>query len=120
MERGVGLNDDVFVRGLLEFIHEHGLARLESFGDFRVDAEREVRALVVGCGHLARFRLNFVAERWNRFDHPGTGAVRARLAEHALERLFGALTRDTDEAEFVERKGLRRSLVLFKRLLQRG
>jgi hypothetical protein len=28
VERGVGLDDDVFVSGLLEFVHEHGLAGL--------------------------------------------------------------------------------------------
>jgi len=40
VEGGVGLDDDVFVGGLLEFVHQHGFAGLESLRDFRVDAER--------------------------------------------------------------------------------
>src|SRR5216683_1767462 len=102
MEGGVGLDDDVFVRVLLEFVDEHGLAGLEGFGDFRVHAEREVRAFMVGSGHLSRLGLNFVAERGNGLDHAGAGAIRARLAENALERLLGALASDADEAELVE------------------
>src|SRR5882762_3587549 len=118
VERGVGLDDDVFVRGLLELIDEHGLARLQSLGDFRVHAQREVRALVVGHGHLARFRLNFIAERGDGLDHARSGAVRAGLAEHALERLLGAFAGDADEAKLVERERLGRGLVVFQSLLE--
>src|SRR6266849_1131118 len=107
MEGGVGLDDDVFVRVLLEFVDEHGLAGLEGFGDFRVHAEREVRAFMVGSGHLSRLGLNFVAERGNGLDHAGAGAIRARLAENALERLVGALfhvdeVNDNDAAEVAQ------------------
>src|SRR5882724_2336209 len=120
VERGVGLDDDVLVRVLLKLIDEHGFARLQSLGDFRVHAQREVRAFVVGHGHFAGLGLDFVAERGDGLDHAGSGAVRARLAEHAFERLLSALARDADEPELVERERLGRSLVLFKSLLQRG
>jgi len=63
--------------------------------------------------------LNFVAERRDGLDHPGAGAIRARLAEDALQGLLGALARDADEAEFVEGQRLGRSFVLLQRLLQR-
>src|SRR5713101_2259319 len=106
MEGGVGLDDDVFVRVLFEFVDEHGLAGLQGFGAFGIHTNREVRALVIGGGHLARLRLDFVAERGDGLDHTRAGAIRARLAEHALERLFGALARDADETEFVEGKRL--------------
>ena len=106
MEGGIGLDDDVLVRGLLEFVDEHGLTGLQGFGDFRIHADGEVRAFVLGGSHLARFGLDFVAERRDGLDHAGAGAVRARLAEDALERLFGALASDADEAEFVEGKRL--------------
>src|ERR1700730_74805 len=119
VQGGVGLDDDVFVGGLLELVNEHGLARLESLGDFRMDAQRQIRALMVGGGHLARFGLNFVAERWARFNHAGTGAVWAWLAEDALERLLGALASDADQTEFVERERLRGRFVLLEGLLQR-
>src|SRR5260370_25260926 len=94
---GVGLNDDVFVRILLELVDEHGLAGLERLGDFRVYAKGQVRTLMVGSSHLARFGLNFVAERGNGLDHAGAGAIGARLAEDAFESLLGALTGDADE-----------------------
>src|SRR6266852_1600761 len=84
-------------------------------------AQREIRRFVVGGGdgHLARFRLNFVAERGDGLHHAGAGAVRARLAEHAFERLLGALAGDADEAEFVEGQRLGWSFVLLEGLLQR-
>src|SRR5258708_15005186 len=102
MEGGVGLDDDVLVRGLLEFVDEHGLRVLQGFGDFRIHADGKVRAFVFGGSHLARFGLDFVAQRGNGLDHAGAGAIGAGLAENALERLLGALASDADEAEFVE------------------
>lgn len=105
MERGVGLNDDVLMSVLLELINQHGFTGLERFGDFRMDAKRQVWIFVIsGRGHFARFGLDFVAERRNGLDHAGAAARRARLAEHAFERLFGAFTRDANEAELVEGK----------------
>src|SRR4029077_107371 len=72
-----------------------------------------------GDGHLARFGLNFVAERGDGLDHAGASAVRARLAEHAFESLLGAFAGDADEAEFVEGQRLGWSFVLFESLLKR-
>src|SRR6266851_6156176 len=106
VKRGVGLDDDVLVRGLLEFVDEHGLAGLQSFRDFWIYADRKVRAFMIGGGHLPRFGLDFVAERRNGLDHAGASAVRAGLAEDALERLLGTLAGDADEAELVEGKRL--------------
>src|SRR6266436_53866 len=120
MQRCIRLNDDVLMRVLLEFIDQDGLAGLQRFGNFRVHAKGEVRPFVIGDGHLARFGLNFVAERWDGLDHAGAGAIRAGLAEHALQRLLGALAGDADEAELVERKCFRRRLVLFESHLQRA
>src|SRR6266478_1030593 len=121
VEGGVGLDDDVFVGVLLEFFDEHGLASLERLGDFRVHAEREVRTFVLGgAGHFASFGLDFVAQRGNGLDHAGAGAVRARLAEDALEGLLGALTGDADETEFVEGKRFRGRFVLLEGHLQSG
>src|SRR5438067_428380 len=119
VEGGVGLDNDVFVRVLLEFVDEYGLAGLERLGDFRVHAKRNAWALGIGRGHLARFGLNFVAKRGRGLDHAGAGAIRARLAEHALERLLRALAGDADEAEFVEGKRFGWSLVLLESFLQR-
>src|SRR6266436_2124296 len=84
-------------------------------------AQGQVRRFVVGGGdgHLARFGLNFIAERWDGLHHARTGAVWAWLAEHALQRLFRALARDADEAEFVEGQRLGRGFVLLESLLQR-
>ncbi len=104
MQGGVGLDDDVLMRGLLEFVDEHGLAGLKSFGDFGIHADREVRAFVIGGGHLARFGLDFVAERGDGLDHARARAIRAGLAEHSFERLLGALAGDANEAELVEGK----------------
>src|SRR6267378_2770087 len=61
----VRLDDDVFVRGLLEFVYQHGFASLERFGNFRMHAQGQICRFVIGSGdgHLARFGLNFVAER---------------------------------------------------------
>ncbi len=39
VEGGVGLDDDVFVRGLFELVHQHGLARFKSLRDFGVDTK---------------------------------------------------------------------------------
>ena len=64
-----------------------------------------LRSFVIGGGHLARFGLDFVAERGDGFHHAGAGAIGAGLAEHALESLLGALAGDADEAEFVEATG---------------
>src|SRR6266478_2506991 len=81
---GVGLDDDVLVRGLLEFVDEHGLASLQSFGNFGIHADGEVRAFVIRCRHLARFGLDFIAQRGDGLDHAGAGAIRAGLAKDAL------------------------------------
>ena len=102
----------MFVRGLLEFVDQHGLARLQGLGNFRVHPESQVRALVIGRGHLARFSLDLVAERGAGFDHARASAIRTRLAEDALKRLLGAFSRDADQAELVERERFRRSFVL--------
>ncbi len=120
MQCGVGLNDDVLVRILFQFVDEHGLAGLERFGDFRMHAQSKIRSIRVSHRHLARFVLDFVAQRWNGFDHSGASAGRARLAQHTFQRLLGALARDADQAEFVEGKCFRRRFVLIERLLQRG
>src|SRR5712691_862143 len=121
VEGGVGLDDDVFVGVLLEFVDEHGLAGLERLGDFRVHAERKVRTFMLGgAGHFARFGLDFVAQRGNGLDHAGAGAVRAGLAEDALEGLLGALAGDADETEFVEGKRFRGRFVLLEGHLQSG
>src|SRR5256885_1443289 len=94
VQGGVGLDDDVLVRGLLEFVDEHGLAGLQGFGDFRIHANGEVRAFVIGSRHFARFGLDFIAQRGDGLDHTGAGAIRARLAEDALESLLSALAGD--------------------------
>ena len=101
MQRRIRLNDDALARDLLEFFDQRGLARLEGFGDFGIDAQREALGVEVG-GHFSRFGRDFVADRGNGFDHAATRAVRAWLAQHALEGLLGALARDAHEAEFVE------------------
>jgi hypothetical protein len=120
VQGGVGLDDDVFVGGLLEFVDEHGLAGFQRFGDFRVDAESQVGALVVCGGHLAGFGLNFVAERGAGFDHAGAGAIGAGLAENAFESLLGAFAGDANETELVERERFRRGFILLQGLLQRA
>src|SRR5579883_2548273 len=120
VESGVGLNDDMLVGVLLEFINEHGLTGIERFGNFRVHAKRKVRAFVLGLGgHLARFRLDFVAERGNGLDHAGAGAIRAGLAQDALEGLLRAFARDADKAKFVEGERFRGRFILFQGLLER-
>src|SRR5260370_39030931 len=53
MEGSVGLDDDVFVRALLDLVDEHGFAGLERFADFRMHAERDAGTLGIGGGHLA-------------------------------------------------------------------
>src|SRR6266403_5506013 len=103
---GVGLDDDVLVRSLLEFVDQHGLAGLQGFCDFRIHADRKVRTFVIGGGHLARFGLDFVAKRGDGLDHARARAIRARLAEDALESLLGSLASDAYEAKLVEGKGL--------------
>src|ERR1041384_831708 len=62
---------------------------------------RRIRIFVLRGGHFAGLGLDFVAECGAGLDHAGAGAIRARLAEHALERLLGALAGDADEAELV-------------------
>ena len=74
VERSVGLDDDVFMRVLLEFVDEHGFAGLERFGDFGMDAQRQVGIVVIGDCHFASFGLNFVAESRNGLDHAGAAA----------------------------------------------
>ena len=86
---------------------KRGFARLERFGDFGMHAQREAGGVEVR-GHLARFGLNLVADRRHGLHHARAGAIRAGLAQHALERLLGALARDGHQAEFVEREHLRR------------
>ena len=56
------MDDDVLVRGLLEFVDQHGLARLQRFGDLRMDAHVRFGPVFRGSD-LARFGLNFVAQR---------------------------------------------------------
>src|SRR5438445_4916719 len=102
VEGGVGLDDDVFVRGLLELVDEHGFAGLKRFGNFRMHAKREIRAFLVGQSHFASLRLDFVTERGGGLDHARAGAVGAGLAEDAIKRLLGALAGDANKAKLVE------------------
>ena len=53
------------------------------------------------------------------FTMPDPGAIRAGLAQHAFQRLLRAFTRDAHQSKLVERKRLRRRLVLLQRRLQR-
>ena len=57
VQGSVGLDDYVFVGGLLEFVDEHGLAGLQGFRDFRMHAQRQVGVFVVRGGH-------FLASDW--------------------------------------------------------
>src|ERR1700731_817384 len=82
-------------------------------------AQGQVGAFVAGHGHFAGFRLDFVAQRGNGFDHAAAGAIRAGLAEHALERLLGALASDAHQAKFVEAQRFGRRFIFFEGLLQR-
>src|SRR6202011_5413920 len=84
-----------------------------------MDAQGQVGAFVAGHGHFAGFRLDFIAQRGNGFDHSRAGAIRARLAEHALESLLGALASDAHQAKFVEGQRFRRRFIFFEGLLQR-
>ena len=84
-----------------------------------MDAQGQVGAFVSRDGHLAGFRLDFVAQRGDGFDHAGAGAIRAGLAEHAFEGLLGAFAGDAHEAEFVEGQRFRGRFVFFEGLLQR-
>src|ERR1700688_1222510 len=82
-------------------------------------AQGQVGAFVAGHGHFAGFRLDFVAQRGNGFDHAGAGAIRAGLAEHALKSLLGAFASDAHQAKFVEGQRFRRRFIFFEGLLQR-
>src|SRR6202162_2889569 len=82
-------------------------------------AQGQVGAFLPVRGYFACFRRDFVAQRGNGFDHSRAGAIRARLAEHALESLFGALAGDAHQAKFVEAEGFRGRLIFFEGLLQR-
>src|ERR1700738_4926122 len=82
-------------------------------------AQRQVGAFVAGHGHLAGFAVDVIARRGNGFDHSGPGAVWARLAEHALERLLGAFASDAHQDKFVEAQRFRRRFIFFEGLLQR-
>ena len=104
MQRRVGLDDDALVRGLLELFDQRGFARLERLGDFRIDTQGEALRLEFG-GHFSRLGLDLVADRRDRLDHAGAGAVGARLAQHSFERLLRAFARDADQTELVEREG---------------
>src|SRR5215469_2624036 len=84
-----------------------------------MDAKREAGGVDFGR-HLARLGLNFVAESRDGLHHAGTGAVRARLAQSAFERLLGTLASDGDEAEFVEAQNFRRRAVGFEGVFERG
>src|SRR5258708_5335480 len=85
MEGGVGLDDDVFVRVLFEFVDEHGLAGLQGFGDFGVHADGEVWAFVIGGAHLPRFRLHFVAQPGRGLNHTRAPAVRLRRSSMSMK-----------------------------------
>src|SRR5205823_14610625 len=69
MEGGVGLDDDVLVRGLLEFVDEHGLAGLQSLGDFRIHADGEIPAFVIRRRHPARSGLALITQPAAPPDH---------------------------------------------------
>src|SRR5271168_2799296 len=84
VERRVAVDDDALFGPALEFFHQSGLARLERLGDFRMDAEREARAIQLRR-HFARLRLRLVANGVDALDHAGAAAIDARLAEGAFE-----------------------------------
>src|SRR5260370_15853755 len=86
LHRGAGLDDYALARELLELFDEHGLARLQGFGDFRMDAQGQAGSLQVS-GHLARFGLYFVTYRRYGLHHTRTRAVGPGLSKRPLERL---------------------------------
>src|SRR5205823_4035714 len=69
VQRGVGLDDDVLVRGLLEFVDEHGLAGLQSLGDFGIHADGEIPAFVIRRRHPARSGLALITQPAAPPDH---------------------------------------------------
>src|SRR5260370_4733404 len=117
VQRGVGLDDYALARELLELFDEHGLARLQGFGDFRMDAQGQAGSLQVS-GHLARFGLYFVTDRRYGLHHTRTRAVGTGLSKHPLERLLGALSSDVHQSEFIEGQSLGGSAVGTKRGLE--
>ena len=78
MDVGIALDDDVLLGERFEFGDQIALARLQRFGDFRVDAQREDVA-INSFGHLARFRQDFVAGGIDGPHPTGTGAILKRL-----------------------------------------
>ena len=83
-----------------------------------MDAQRDAAGVDVR-GHFARFCLDFVAERRDRLHHAGACAVRAWLAERALQGLLGAFARDGHQAEFVEAQDFRGGTIGAQRVFQR-
>src|SRR4029077_18035009 len=69
-------------------------------------------------GHLSRFGLYLVTDSRHRLHHARTRTVGARLRQHALERLLGALASNIHQTEFVKGQRLRRSAGGPKRSLE--
>src|SRR5271157_4556416 len=91
---------------------------LQRFGNFRMDAHRDV-SLVVQLRHLAHFDVELVVDRRDRLHKTCARAIRARFAKGALQRLLHPLARDRHQSEIVELEHLGRSAIVAQRLLQR-
>src|SRR5271156_5293142 len=117
MQRGIGLDDDALLRPALQLFDQRSLSRFQRLRYFRMDAQRDAARTHLRR-HLARFGLNFVAQRGNGFHHAGASAVGARLAQRAFQGLLGAFACDGHQTKFIEAQNFRWRSVGAQRVFQ--
>ena len=107
MQRRIRLDNNALLRPAFQLFDQRRFPRLQRLRNFRMYPQSNA-----ACGqirsHLPRLSLYLVAQSRNRLHHPRPGAIRARLAQRALQSLLGPLARNRHQTKLVEPQHLRR------------
>src|SRR5581483_8556346 len=118
VQQRVGLDDDGLADELFHVIQPARVVSLERLGKLGIDAQQDVALFFELPAQFSQLGVDLVANRGDRLHQPGTGAVGTGRAQHALQRVLHALTRDGHQAEIVECQDLGGRAVLAQRFFQ--
>ena len=94
----IRLHGDLAPQRLLQVFEDRSLFVPEHPRDIRIDPQLEALAIQIAAD-LPDFGQDLVTDRGARLDHRGSGAIGARIGQHAFKALLHALPGDDHEAK---------------------
>src|SRR5258705_4221614 len=120
MDRGIA--GDIDWAEIVFNLDQHvALCSTQCLGHVGIDTKSDLLIVTISVqypGQTSRFFEQFVTNGLRRLDQTGALAILARRTECSFKRLLHSLSRHYHQAEVIERKYLRRRLVVTQRILQ--